>query len=346
MSVATEEGLELAKSLDESLGKILDTETLLKVTRDDLPLPSELTATLIGLGMHGVALDETHSGLGLPLADRVRLAAVLGRHLVPAPLRDEIFGAVPALAALVSQPGVGKRLEQLAEGELRVGVALSSRLAGATYTLMPEGGESLVLLGEDRIELHSLHGGLELTALTALDAGQGLHQVDISTSEPMATRSGEAAIRVRREYELSLICEVFGAAERILEISAEYADQREQFGRPISSFQAVGHMLAEMKLTLETSRAGIGRFVDLNDEEQACDAELEQWRGTLAHAVPSAARLICENAIQVHGGIGFSWELGLHLHYRRILAVQFLLGGDSATAELVGSAYLEGRSSE
>ncbi|MBN8866479.1 MAG: hypothetical protein J0H98_02895 [Solirubrobacterales bacterium] len=344
MSVATPEGIDLARSLDESLGKILDTEALLEATRDDLPLPAESTATMVGLGLHGVALDEGSGGLGLPLADRVRLAAVLGRHLVPAGLRDEIFGAVPALAVLADQDGVAPLLDRLTEGELRAGVALSSRSDGAAYTLMPEGGELLVLLGPDRIELHRLEDGVELTALNGLDAGQGLSRVDATGSDPLASLAGERAARVRREYELSLACEAFGAAERTLEISAEYADQRQQFGRPISSFQAVAHLLAEMKLALETSRAGIGRIVDLDEENEADEAELELWRATLAHAVPAAARTACEGAIQVHGGIGFSWELGLHLHYRRILAVQFLLGGDSATAELVGANYLERRS--
>jgi len=346
LSTATGEGIELAKSLDESLGRILGTELLLESARDDRPAPAPVIETISGLGLQGVAVDEEHGGLGLPLADRVRLAAVLGRHLVPASVRDDAFGAAPAFAAAAAG-GDGQAadlLEQLLDGELSTGVAITSRHGHRTFALKPEGAEMIVLLGTDRIAVHVTGGdGVEVIALEGLDPGQGLCRIEVEGAEPLISVDGPAARRVRREFEVGLACEAFGSAERTLELSAAYADEREQFGRPISSFQAVAHLLAEMKLGLETSRAGIGRYVDLDGEERAGEDDLERWRATLAHSVPAAARRACEGAIQVHGGIGFSWELGLHLHYRRILADQYLLGGESASAETIGIAYLERR---
>ncbi|MDQ2700415.1 MAG: acyl-CoA/acyl-ACP dehydrogenase [Actinomycetota bacterium] len=342
MTVMTD-GMELAKSLDESLGKILKTDTLLDSARDDLPVPESLTATIADLGLHGVAVAESDGGLGLELADRVRLAAVLGRRLVPAQVRNEAFGAAPALTAAGSAEA-SELLGRLLEGNLSSAVGLVNREGGDTFALAPADAEILVILGIDRTGIFRIADeGVEVTALEGLDPGQGLNRIYLSDPEPIVSYGGDRAVRVRREFELALICESFGSADMTLELSAAYADEREQFGRPISSFQAVGHLLAEMKLGLETSRAGIGRYVDLDSEEEASEAELEQWRATLAHSVPAAARRACEGAIQVHGGIGFSWELGLHLHYRRILADQFLLGGDSATADLIGSAYLDRR---
>lgn len=338
------EGVELAKSLDESLAKILNVEILLESARDDLPVPPELAETIAGLGLHGVAVDEESGGLGLELADRVRLAAVLGRRLVPAIVRNEAFGVAPALAAAASsEPRAAELLAGLLEGDSSVGLALTSRESGGLFAQMPEGAEALVVLGLDRLELFEMNDAITAATLPGLDPGQGLCRVSLDDAEPLVTITGEVAARVRREFEMALICESFGSAERTLELSAEYADEREQFGRPISSFQAVAHLLAEMKLGLETSRAGIGRFVDLDGESHAPEAEIEQWRATLAHSVPAAARRACEGAIQVHGGIGFSWELGLHLHYRRILADQYMLGGETASAEVIGSAYLDRR---
>ncbi|HTU15789.1 MAG TPA: acyl-CoA dehydrogenase family protein [Solirubrobacterales bacterium] len=344
MTTAIDEGVEMARSLDESLSRILNVEILLESACDDLPLPAALAETIAGLGLQGIAVAEDSGGLGLELGDRVRLAAVLGRRLVPAAVRNEAFGVAPALAlAAPADARAAELLARLLDGGSSVGLALASREGGDLLAQMPEGAEALVVLDLDRITVFETAEGFPSVPLAGLDPGQGLRRVKPDSAEPVVTVIGERAARVRREFELALICEAFGSAERTLELSAEYADEREQFGRPISSFQAVGHLLAEMKLGLETSRAGIGRFVDLDGESHAPETEIEQWRATLAHSVPAAARRACEGAIQVHGGIGFSWELGLHLHYRRILADQYMLGGESASAEVIGSAYLDRR---
>jgi alkylation response protein AidB-like acyl-CoA dehydrogenase len=351
-ALALTEGEELARSLDESLAKILDTETLLASAGSDEALAASTTATIVELGVHGVAVTESAGGLGLNLGDRARLAAVFGRRLVPAALRDECFGLAPALAALAAEgsEAAAELLGRAVEGELRGAVALTPRPAPGTLdptaiAASAANCEALVVLGQDRLELYGLEeGGAALTPLAGLDPGQGLSRVSLGEASPLASIAGAAAPGLRRDYELALICEAFGCGERTLEVSVEYAGQREQFGRPIAAFQAVAHLLAEIKLGIETSRAGIGRFVDLAGEEGASGTALDGWAATLAHTVPAAARRACEGAIQVHGGIGFSWELGLHLSYRRILAVQYLLGGDGPTAELVGAEYLTKRS--
>ncbi|HVY97285.1 MAG TPA: acyl-CoA dehydrogenase family protein [Solirubrobacterales bacterium] len=377
-AAATAEGLELARSLDESLAKILDVDSLLAATAADEPLAAERLATVRELGTGLLALDEAAGGLGIGLGDRLRLAAVFGRRLVPAPLRDEAFGLAPALSALAAADGQGPEdsaapgsrraaelLEALVAGELRGGVALSAGRApeprgpyapppDSARAAAPEsastllvaalepGAGALVVLEPARTLLFELEPGAA-SPFQALDAGQGLARVELGATEPLTALEGPAAASLRREYELALACEAFGAGERALELAAEYAEQRQQFGRPIASFQAVAHLLAEMKLGIETARAGIGRLVDLAAAEEADPVALADWTAVLSHAVPAAARRACEGSIQVHGGIGFSWELGLHLGYRRVLAVQYLLGGEAASAEVAGAAYLARR---
>jgi alkylation response protein AidB-like acyl-CoA dehydrogenase len=362
--IDTGSGAELARSLDESLGKILTTEALLAATGEDRPLDAAVLGTIRELGVDLVALPEDAGGLGIGIGDRARLAAVFGRHLVPAALRDGAFGLAPALAGLAAAGEGGERvatlLESAAAGEMRGAVALPA--AGVTLSAaVPEGAEVLAVLDRDRIALYDLanasavpyagmpairnsgRSGVGVEAFAALDAGQGLSRLDLGDASPFATLAGPAAAAVRREYELTLVCEAFGAGELCLEMAVEYAGQRQQFGRPIAGFQAVAHQLAEAKLGVEISRSGIGRYVDLAAEAEAEDAALEDHLAVLRHALPGSARGACEISIQVHGGIGFSWELGLHLFYRRILADQYLLGGEGKSAETVGAGYLERR---
>ncbi|HTT94051.1 MAG TPA: acyl-CoA dehydrogenase family protein [Solirubrobacterales bacterium] len=349
MSVGTEAeaGAELARSLDESLAKILTTEALLAATAADRALDAAVLGTIRELGIDLVGLPEAAGGLGIGVGERARLAAVCGRRLVPAALRDGAFGLAPALAALAAAGEGGERVEALlaaaAAGELAGAVALAAE-DGAPMAVVPAGATVLALLGAAEVALFELGDGVAVEPFLALDSGQGLARVDLADADPVATASGAAAATVRREYELTLICETFGAGERCLELAVSYAGQRKQFGQEIARFQAVAHQLAEAKLGVEIGRSGIGRYVDLTAEDEAGDAALDDHLGVLRHALPGFAREACETSIQVHGGIGFSWELGLHLFYRRILADQYLLGGEGRSAESVGAAYLERRS--
>ena len=119
--------------------------------------------------------------------------------------------------------------------------------------------------------------------------------------------------------------------------SVEYAQGRLQFGKPIASYQAVSHRLADMCVAVESSRALLARLVMLADDAYHTGALVSVVR----HGVPQAARAVCEGAIQIHGGLGFTWEQGLHLWYRRVLQIQAAFGGPSATAHATGQAYLD-----
>jgi alkylation response protein AidB-like acyl-CoA dehydrogenase len=348
MSAAVGAGAELARSLDESLAKILAVEALLEVTGGDRPLGGEALGEIRELGVDLISLPEEVGGLGIGVGERLPLAAVFGRRLVPAALRDEAFGLAPALAAL-SLDGAGgcevaALLERVAAGELSGAVALAGGEGGPIATV-PGGAEVLALLGTEELSLYALGGGSAVTVepFEGLDSGQSLARLELSGVEPLASLRGAAAAAVRREYELMLICEGFGAGEHCLEMAVEYARERRQFGQEIAAFQAVAHLLAGAKLGIEISRAGIGRYVDLAAEDDVAEAALDQHLAVLRHSLPVAAREACETSIQVHGGIGFSWELGLHLFYRRILAVQYLLGGEGTSAESVGAAYMKRR---
>jgi alkylation response protein AidB-like acyl-CoA dehydrogenase len=117
--------------------------------------------------------------------------------------------------------------------------------------------------------------------------------------------------------------EMLGAARRCLEMSVEYAKVREQFGQPIGSFQAIRHRCAEMLLAVENSHAATyyaAWALDAGSEDQEVAASVAKAY------VGEAARSVCGDAIQVHGGIGFTWEYDLHLYFKRAKALEPMYG--------------------
>jgi alkylation response protein AidB-like acyl-CoA dehydrogenase len=349
MSAAAADELELARSFDVALAAILAIPRLLENLEADDELAADSQRALLGLAWSAIAVEESDGGLGLPVRTRARLSAVAGRRLLPVAMRGEAFVLAPALAALAGQgdDDAGVQLERLLVGDLRGAVAVaperslgSKPAAEALYAHVPPaaelvacvGGDWAIVADIDRVELEPMHG---------LDGGQGLARVVVPAGGLAGRRvPAETVAGLRRNWLLALVSECYGAGLRVLELSVDYARQREQFGQKIASFQAVSHTLARMAVELEAADAGIGALCAGWDAPALPGEAIEL---ALAHAIPAAARLACESAIQVHGGVGFSWELGLHLYYRRVLSIQYLLGGDAATAQAAGAAYLRDR---
>lgn len=305
------EAAEMARSLDDSLGRILPVDALLAAAESDTPLPDAVQCSLVGLGWTGVALSEADGGFGLDPRDLVKLGAVAGRRLLPAAIRGEAL----ILAPLLARAGRAAELEALLAGELRGGGGRGAVVALAPAAALAGVLEPAAIVPADGAE-----------PFAALDRGQGFARV--SGGDPVA-----GADPIRRTWELWVLGELYGCAQRALELAAEYATERRQFGRAIVGYQAVSHRLAAMAVDLEALDAAIGRLAGGDDERLAA---------VLRHAVPAAARRVVEGAIQVHGGMGFTWELGLHLHYRRALDLQAELGGADATLEALGAMQLGG----
>jgi alkylation response protein AidB-like acyl-CoA dehydrogenase len=126
--------------------------------------------------------------------------------------------------------------------------------------------------------------------------------------------------------------EMLGAARRCLDMAVEYAKVREQFGQPIGSFQAIRHKCAEMLLETENSHAAV-YYAAWALDAKAEDAELA---ASVAKAyVGDASRKVCGDAIQVHGGIGFTWEYDLHLYFKRAKALEVQYGDADYHRELI-----------
>jgi hypothetical protein len=212
------------------------------------------------------------------------------------------------------------------------------RLDGLPVWLAP--GAELVILSTPTWSalLDLAEPGLELAATAALDPGQGVTILSGTQAVPLVRVCNlDRAQRQYLTWHVGVAAELIGVAQAMLEASVEYAQSRLQFGKPIATYQAISHRLADMCVAVESSRALLARLIMLADDGHDTSALLTVVR----HGVPQAAREVCEGAIQIHGGLGFTWEQGLHLWYRRVLQIQAAFGGPSATALASGRAYLD-----
>ena len=349
------DGEAVAEALDAVLARELSRATLLDAARRDEPV-AHLHRHLVELGLPVVALEDDFAGLDLSLSAIAEVFAVVGRRLVPVSERDETLLLAPMLSVAVRDGDATATtwLERLLAGGLRGGARVA--VDDARIRRDDDGEHAVIRL--DRLPVW-LGPAAEVVILATptwtalLDlADPGIERVTTAALDPaqgVTIMSGTHAVsrarvcddeRARRQFliwHVGVAAELIGVAQAMLEASVEYAQSRLQFGKPIATYQAISHRLADMCVAVESSRALLARLIMLADDGHDTTALLAVVR----HGVPQAARQVCEGAIQIHGGLGFTWEQGLHLWYRRVLQIQAAFGGPSATAHATGQAYLD-----
>lgn len=238
-----------------------------------------------------VGAPEADGGGGATLVDLVSIARVWGESCVPLPL-------IPSLMA--------KRWYAVArehEGPVSLAVANPASLE---VGCVPFGAMPGVRV------LHQAEGGAALA-----DPPAGDPDTWVPSLRTVAT-TWLSGLTPEQSSELAVVwaAEATGAAERLLQVSVAYAKEREQFGRPIGSFQAVKHSLSSMKVMTEAAETAVlWGAVEPSGAERASRWALD------------AAVTVAEKAIQVHGGMGFTWELGLHYPLRHVLTLRELVRG-------------------
>ena len=340
---------DLVTAFDGVLADLLSRERLLESARADTAIDSGTRRRIFELGWPAICLEEDQGGLSLGRVELAGLAAVAGARLVPSAMRDEAFLLAPALGAAVAggDSTAGSLLERLLSAEAAGGgravATLSVEEEGDAHVVHCDGvvawlsprAEAIALVSPDgAVLLFTDDPGLKVTAVEALDRGQGAAALHGHVRVPASRVWGaDVAGSWWENWRLAAMAEVLGCASAVLDLSVEHASAREQFGRALSQFQAVSHLLAEMKQRTELVRSGVSLLAASEDRSLGA---------SLAYAVPQMGREVIERAVQVHGGTGFTWEYGLHLYYRRVLQIQAGVGGAAATAAAVGRALLEG----
>lgn len=276
------------------------------------------------LGIFGVAVPEESGGAGSSVEDLCAMIDEAAAALVPGPV------ATTALATLlVTDPGL---LDALMSGQRTAGVALSSDVAvdgnrasgTADHVLGADAAGVLVLRAGDAVVLIDAQAdGVSVESLAATDFSVPLARV-VLDSAPAEVLD----VSVQRFEDLAvtvLAAELAGLSRWALQTATEYAKVREQFGKPIGSFQAVKHMCAEMLLRSEQAAVSAGdaaRAAAGSDDPQLSIA------AAIAAAVGiDAAQVNAKDCIQVLGGIGITWEHDAHLYLRRAYGISHFLGG-------------------
>ncbi|OKH85127.1 acyl-CoA dehydrogenase [Mycobacterium sp. ST-F2] len=276
---------------------------------------------LVELGTFGVAVAEDLGGAGGSIADLCVMVDEAAAALVPGPV------ATTALATLVITDAA--LLEALASGQRTAGLALSADIAfdgqSATGTAkfvlgaLPDG---LLILpaGDTWLLVDAAASGVTVTPLEATDFSRPLARVELSGAAATVIDAPVADLAVT-----VLAAEAAGLARWQLETAAEYAKVREQFGKPIGSFQAVKHMCAEMLLRSQQVAVAASDVAEAAVEGDA--TQLSIAAAVAASAAIDAAKHNGRDCIQVLGGIGFTWEHDAHLYLRRSYATAQILGG-------------------
>ena len=272
---------------------------------------------LAELGWTGVSVSEEDGGAGLGFVEEAVLIEELGRALYKGPYLSTIGIVLPALPAeLQAEVAAGETSWTLAFGPLVPDLDTADRIAivGGDGIYELEGAEREVLQTTDHTRpLGVVRGG---------EPGRRLADTDVLEE-------------IRPRSLAALAIEACGVARRALEYAIEHAASREQFGKRIGVYQAVSHPLADAYTRMELARS-------LALWAAWCVAEADEQAPVAAAAAKSfaaeAAVQVCETAIQVHGGIGFTWEHVLHRLYKRALWIEsFAASGSSLRAEVAAS---------
>ncbi len=318
------------------------------------------------LGWAGLALPEEWGGQGLGTVDLAVLFEEMGYALAPSPLFSNTIVGL-ALAAAGSDEQKERWLRPLAEGEMRATPALfdadSPAHPGAFTMPVEQSGDGVVLNGEKTLVMDAASAHLLLVATAdgarhlveagasgvtivpeeSIDLTRRLSSVRFEGVEvaPENTLPGAPAdyLPVLFRACVAIAAESTGIAQRALEMSVAYAKDRQQFGRPIGAYQAVSHRCAQMLLETENSRSAV------YGAAWAADAEPESLplAASMAKAYASdAGWRVPDMAIQVHGGIGFTWEHDLHFFLKRGRANAAMLGDAKWHRERVADAVLAG----
>lgn len=315
------------------------------------------------LGWMGLGIAEEHGGAGLGPVEVGVLVEEMGRAVVPGPFFASALLATTAMQEIASEDQQSEYLPGFASGETVASLAVFESARGwgaAPETRAIRSGDDWIVTGSKRSVLDAHLANL-LLVVALVDDGVGLFAVDpshVSVSidqesvlDPTrrqaavgfdgaaATRIGDgdargALERVLQMGTVALAAEQLGGAQKCMEDSVEYAKTRHQFGRPIGSYQAIKHRCANMLMKIEHAKSAVYYAARVTDDQEE-----------LAIAAPLAGSLASETYtwvagenIQVHGGIGFTWEHDAHVYLKRAKASSLLLGSPRHQRDLMGRA--------
>jgi alkylation response protein AidB-like acyl-CoA dehydrogenase len=339
------------RDLSATVRRYLDTTVPLSRVRELMATPTAFDATILrglaGLGVTELAVPEQYGGVGLGWQELAYVFEECGRSLLPAPLLATFGLALPVLLAGADDATRGRWLPGIAAGTTvatlawlapgggwdSAGTSLStdgSRLSGSVSMVLDGMSADLILavagVGESAtiVAVEAADAGVTRTALPTFDQTRPLARLDFHDVACVEVGGGQRLLSTALDIaNMLLASEMAGGAQACLDMSVGYAKVREQFGRPIGSFQAIKHKCAEMLVEIEGARAA-ARYAAWAATDNPAELPVV---ATLAKAAAAEAyfRAAADN-VQIHGGIGFTWEHDAHLYFKRAKTSLMLFG--------------------
>jgi alkylation response protein AidB-like acyl-CoA dehydrogenase len=331
-----------------------------EMIEDPIGVTPELWSAMADLGWLGVLLPESAGGLGLGLVDLVVLQEELGRLPFPGPFLSSAVAATLASVRL----GADELFAGLASGRERGTVAVEEPghgdPLGTVHATAKSSGGSWTLAGHKPVVLDGAGADWALVVaredeglgtfllekpggdpVPALDVTRKVARVDLEgrTARRVGPEGDQSAIwrRVLDDLAVAVCAELVGTCERALGLAVEYAKARVQFDRPIATFQVIKHKAADMLHGLELARVGTHYAAWASDVD---NPDRERAAAMAKGFVAEAANLVTAECIQIHGGVGFTWDVDCHLLYRRAKQDDLLFGAQGYQRERLADLIL------
>ena len=326
-----------------------NTRSLVRAALDGKPDDRSLWQAMAGLGWTSSTIPEAYGGSGMGHLAACVLAEEIGYSISPAPFSSSVYMATEAILAFGSDAQKSRWLPRLASGEAigtmalvgaagpitpeQARIAVSGGRITGTRTAVPDGmvADFAVILASDAqnrmLHLVDLTGaGVTRTPLPTLDQSRPQASVVLEAclAEPLEGARDWSAVRsLLDRAAVMLSFEQIGGAQAALEMARDYARDRYAFGRPIASFQAIKHKLADVYMVIELARSSAYYGAWALDKNAP---QLSVAASSARVAACEAAWIACKENIQTHGGMGYTWELDCHLYYRRAKVQALVLG--------------------
>ena len=367
----SEEQEMLRSSARDFLAKEAPMTYVRKMMDDERGYTPELWKKMAELGWMGLILPEEFGGSGLDFVDMVVVLEEMGRVVLPGPFFSTVVLAGVAIVEGGSPQQKAAYLPKIADGSMKAtlanlepsgrwdaeGIQLQAKPDGAGFALdgtklfVPDANAVDLFVvaartpgskGEEGVSLFLVDAkapGVSVTMLKTMDQTRKLGEVAFKGvkvgADALLGGKGQGwkiLQRVADRAKVGLAAEMCGGAQRVLEMSVEYAKVREQFGKPIGSFQAIQHKCANMLVEVESSKS-ITYYAAWAVANDVAEAPLA---AAMAKAYTSDAyRHTAGEGIQIHGGIGFTWEHDMHIYFKRAKSSEVTFGDATWNREIV-----------
>ncbi|MFN8928285.1 MAG: acyl-CoA dehydrogenase family protein [Rhodospirillales bacterium] len=330
----TEEQTMAAEAVRRLLGDVCRPEDLRRSMASGADAEPARWAALAGMGLCGLLAPEAAGGLALDPVDFVLVAEACGHAALPEPIVEHAGVAVPLLAAMVAAD------DPLLAEAVSGGALLTVAHPANPFVADAESARAVLSLGPDGARIAPPAG---LVRLPGIDPFRRLSALAVAAAAgPPVAGPDIARPAFDAAFERGAVfaaAQLVGIAQRAVDLAAAYAKERRQFGKPIGSYQAVKHLLAEAQVRIEFARpvvhvaAAVCHDLDTASRARVSHAKL---------AAAAAADLACRTSVQVHGAMGYSWEVDVHLYLKRALALAGWWGDTTFHRRRVAARMLGG----